>query len=201
MNFEDRGKYITILCSMHQHGRLSEESIRFLVGSISDMLKSKFKIDENGLYYNERLETEMQKRSNFVISRKLNGSKGGRPKDSNKPSGLPSVNRVVNLAENENRNENKDSNEDKSEVYLRFDHLSITVNKYNKLCELYQKSDVDDILDRIRNYRKNTSYKDLYLTACNWLKKDGKKPLQHKEEIPTAMTPAEMFKRGIKDFG
>jgi hypothetical protein len=31
MPFEDRGKYITILCQMHQQGRLDEETIRTLV--------------------------------------------------------------------------------------------------------------------------------------------------------------------------
>ena len=58
MPFEDRGKYITILAQMHQQGRLSEETIRFLVGSVSDMLRLKFKVDEKGLWYNERLESE-----------------------------------------------------------------------------------------------------------------------------------------------
>jgi hypothetical protein len=33
MNWEDRGKYITILALMHQQGRMDDETIRFLVGS------------------------------------------------------------------------------------------------------------------------------------------------------------------------
>ena len=33
---EDRGKYITLLCCMHEHGRMTEEAVRSLVGDISD---------------------------------------------------------------------------------------------------------------------------------------------------------------------
>lgn len=80
LNWEDRGKYISILCLMHQQGRMSEETIRFIVGSVSDNLRSKFSIDDNGLWYNERLETESEKRSKFTESRRLNGLEGGRPK-------------------------------------------------------------------------------------------------------------------------
>jgi len=105
MNFEDRGKYISILCLMHQQGRMSEETIRFVVGSVSVNLKSKFKVDEKGLWYNERLELEIEKRKNFVESRINNGKLGGRPKDKPKPLGKPKRNRKVNLPENENENE------------------------------------------------------------------------------------------------
>jgi uncharacterized protein YdaU (DUF1376 family) len=67
MPFEDRGKYITILAQMHQQGRMDEETISFLVGSISVKLKSKFLIDDKGLWYNERLEEEITKRAAFII--------------------------------------------------------------------------------------------------------------------------------------
>lgn len=80
LNWEDRGKYISILCLMHQQGRMSEETIRFIVGSVSDNLKSKFSIDDHGMWFNERLETESEKRSKFTESRRLNGLEGGRPK-------------------------------------------------------------------------------------------------------------------------
>jgi hypothetical protein len=105
MNFEDRGKYISILCLMHQQGRMNEETIRFVVGSISVNLKNKFKVDNTGLWYNERLELEIEKRKNFVQSRIDNGKLGGRPKDKPKPKGKPKPNRKVNLHENEDKDE------------------------------------------------------------------------------------------------
>ncbi|MBD3197988.1 MAG: hypothetical protein GF317_23260 [Candidatus Lokiarchaeota archaeon] len=107
MNFEDRGKYITLLAQMHQQGRMSEETIRFLVGSVSDNLKKKFSVDENNNWYNERLELETEKRKKFAESRRINGSKGGRPKKEEKPLGKPLGKPKQNLPEDENENENE----------------------------------------------------------------------------------------------
>lgn len=100
MSFEDRGKYITLLCLMHQQGRMTEETIRLLVGSVSVNLKSKFEVDENGLWFNERLEIEAEKRVKFTESRRSNGALGGRPKANGYPIGLA----TENLPENENEN-------------------------------------------------------------------------------------------------
>lgn len=124
MTMEDRGKYISILCLMHQQGRMNEETIRFVVGSISVNLKSKFKIDESGLWYNERLELEIEKRKNFVQSRIDNGKLGGRPKDKPKPKGKPKTNRKVNLPENENENEIVIKNAYKKAVDFYFEFYS-----------------------------------------------------------------------------
>lgn len=110
MSFEDRGKYITILSLMHQQGRLDEETIRLLVGSVSDKLKRKFLIDENEFWYNERLEIEIEKRNKFTESRRNNGLLGGRPKEIKKPIGKPKKNlkdnHMGNHMEDENINEN-----------------------------------------------------------------------------------------------
>lgn len=59
-----------------------------------------------------------------------------------------------------------------ADKYISFDHLSITEDEYWKLCDKYSKVKVDDIIDRIRNYKKNKKYKSLYLTACNWIERD-----------------------------
>lgn len=92
MSFEDRGKYITLMAYIQQNGHISEETIRLLVGSFSDTLRLKFKIDKDGLFFNERLDKEIENRRNFVESRQLNGKKGGRPKIDKplaKPIGKP----------------------------------------------------------------------------------------------------------------
>jgi|SRR5690606_1135846 uncharacterized protein YdaU (DUF1376 family) len=97
MTNEEIGQYFRILCYMHQKGRMPEKTIRLLVGSVSDTVRLKFKIDENGNWFNERLEEVIQERQKFVESRRINGSKGGRPKKTNKPT--------VNHMEDENENE------------------------------------------------------------------------------------------------
>jgi len=104
MTFEDRGKYITILALMHQQGRMNEETIRFLVGSVSDNLLLKFQKDEHGMYFNARLEEEIEKRAHFVDSRRNNGKKGGRPKANAKPNGYPNGKPKNNLSEDVNEN-------------------------------------------------------------------------------------------------
>ena len=62
LTMEERGQYITLLCIEHQKGRLSKKLIKIVVGDVSTDVLSKFKRDESGLYYNERLEGEIDKR-------------------------------------------------------------------------------------------------------------------------------------------
>lgn len=111
MPLDERGKYITILCYMHQNGHISEETIRLLVGSISDMLRLKFKQDSLGLFYNERMDLEVEKRNKFTESRKLNGLKGGRPSKDQQVTtkNLKKTYRLAtdNLIEDENDNVNE----------------------------------------------------------------------------------------------
>ena len=110
MPFDERGRYITLLCFQHQSGRMTEETIRFLVGSFSDMLRLKFSRDENGLFYNSRLEDEIKKRTDFLESRRNNGRLGGRPKKENnldETYNKPRLKPKQKLGEDVNENENK----------------------------------------------------------------------------------------------
>lgn len=111
MTDEQVGKYIRLLCLQHQHGHLLENHMVLVCKTYDKAIYDKFIQDENGLYYNERLEIETEKRQNYIDSRRSNGVKGGRPstnknhKDSIcKPYGKPSNNHT----ENENVNENED---------------------------------------------------------------------------------------------
>jgi len=90
MSFEDRGKYITLLAFMHQHGRVNTLTVQAVIGEVSDMLKMKFKIDENGLWYNERLEYEIAKRKKFVDSRVNNGRMNKGPETTKQEEQKPS---------------------------------------------------------------------------------------------------------------
>lgn len=110
LTMEERGQYITLLCLQHQKGHLPEKTIRLSIGSVSVDVLKKFDQDENGNFYNKRLDEEVEKRVKFSESRRSNGSKGGRPKAYDKPSAKPNGLPSENLPENRNENEDKDIN-------------------------------------------------------------------------------------------
>jgi len=103
LTFEERGQYITLLCLQHQKGHLSEKTIRLCVGSVSVDVLKKFHKDDNGDYFNERMEAETRKRAQYIDSRRDNGAKGGRPK---KPYAKPYGKAKQNHSEDDNRDEN-----------------------------------------------------------------------------------------------
>ena len=117
LTMEERGQYITLLCLQHQQGHLSGKTCRLALGleSLDEApdVMSKFIQDENGLYYNARLDSEIIKRAKSADASRENGTKGGRPK---KPNSEPKQNLQVsnrltqtkpknNLPENENEYE------------------------------------------------------------------------------------------------
>jgi hypothetical protein len=74
------------------------------------------------------------------------------------------------------------------DIYIESGHLSITWGEMNNLIDKYGEELSDDIIKRILNYRKNTKYKSLYLTADKWLKKElaanEAKLIQNKSAMP-----------------
>ncbi len=69
--------------------------------------------------------------------------------------------------------ENKEYKEEEENIYRHFAHLKMSLSEFDKLIELgYAKEQIDYILDAIQNYKKNSKYISLYLTANNWLKKE-----------------------------
>ncbi len=97
MTDEQVGKYIRLLLAQHQHGHLSENQVNFICKTYDKDVMSKFRRDEAGLYYNERLEIEIVKRREFCQSRSKN--REGKKSISNS---------YVTHMENRNKNENTD---------------------------------------------------------------------------------------------
>ena len=108
----------------------------------------------------------------------------------------------VNVNNNEinvNNNEVNDSKSTQSKVkeskvkekeiiYRKFDHLSISESEIKKLLDAgFSKNKIDEMLDKVENYKNNKKYKSLYLTVSNWLKND-KSRFNEEELVGTRQT-------------
>jgi hypothetical protein len=69
---EQVGKYIRILCLQHQTGHLEEKHMLNICKSYDKDIFSKFVRDDKGLYYNERLDKEINRRTSYCESRRKN---------------------------------------------------------------------------------------------------------------------------------
>lgn len=75
MRDEQIGKYIKLLCMQHQKGRLNEKDMLNICKTYDEDIYNKFIKDEEGNYYNKRLEEETIKRKKYSESRRNNRKK------------------------------------------------------------------------------------------------------------------------------
>lgn len=103
LTYEQKGKYITLLCLQHQKGKLTKNDLQSVLTEEDWEIAEKFPLADDGYHYNKRMSDEAFKRANFVDSRRSNGTNGGRPKGSikteKKPNGYPNGNLMAKLKE------------------------------------------------------------------------------------------------------
>lgn len=85
--------------------------------------------------------------------------------------GVPKVPALTKNADNDNVNVIPKG------IYRAFGHLSINFTEYEKLLLDNTKTEIDEVLDAIENYKGSKKYTSLYLTAKKWLAKN-KKPAE-----------------------
>lgn len=105
MSFEEKGAYIELLMMQFNRGHMTTHMIGQVVGQIWDKIKHKFVQDEQGNWYNERLEIEKEKRKNFTKSRRNNISGNNQHSKKKILSGHMDGHMTTHM-ENENVNEN-----------------------------------------------------------------------------------------------
>lgn len=101
MSEAEVGQYIRILCHMHQSGHLSLEDMNNICHNISSKVVAKFRVDQQGKYYNERLDAEVAKRKSYSESRRKN-----RLQNKKESYDCTYVTPVSTHMENENENRN-----------------------------------------------------------------------------------------------
>lgn len=68
--------------------------------------------------------------------------------------------------------------------YKEIKHLKLKIDEFDELINLgYSKQQIDKVLESIENYKKNTKYVSLYLTAKNWLIKEHGVVIPKKDNI------------------
>ena len=102
---EQIGKFIKLLCIQHQKGRLREKDMLKICKTYDEDVFEMFKQDEENLFYNDRLEVEVNKRKAYSESRRNNRKKKTAPL---KNTSLTYVKHMEN--ENENENKKEDTN-------------------------------------------------------------------------------------------
>lgn len=155
MSDSQLGKYIKILCTQHQKGHLSEKDMLKICKRYDKDIFDKFVKDENGKYYNIRLEREIAKRSAYSKSRSDNRK--------NKINFENICFSYVKHMENENININNINN---ILEYINNNKLNNIINllieylNYRKSIKLpNNQSVIDDLISFLKPYNKEEQEK------------------------------------------
>jgi hypothetical protein len=114
----------------------------------------------------------------------LNGTKGAKikqelSKTKAKPKQVASKAKA-NVNVNVNVNDNVNVKE-KVKAHTAFKHLKLSINEFDRLTAKSGETAVLEILEQIENFKGNTKYTSLYLTAKQWLKRrENDKPENNK---------------------
>lgn len=115
---EQVGIYIRLLCAQHQHGRLYEHHMKIICGSydfhseLLSVVREKFLVDEEGRFYNERLDQETKKRAAYSKSRGENRAKGLKKKQLGNLEDVHHMNIICESYEHHMENENENINKE-----------------------------------------------------------------------------------------
>ena len=111
MNYEQKGKYITLLCLQHQKGKLTLKDLQTILNEEDIDVAEKFIKESDGFYYNQKLKFESERRKNYSESRRKNlmnkhkNSHMVNDINSHLETGTATVTVTGNKTENENENE------------------------------------------------------------------------------------------------
>jgi hypothetical protein len=162
MTFEEKGAYMELLMLQFNRGHMSNHMIGQTVGQIWVKIQDKFIKDPEGLWYNERLDLEKERRKTFTESRR-NNILGKNQHTKNKEKEVAHMsNHMIGHMENVNINVNnkdifinniKEYEEILGDSYTEFIDYWCEPNKNGKL--RYELEKFFDVKRRINTWNKN----------------------------------------------
>lgn len=166
MTFEEKGAYIELLMVQFNRGHMSTHMIGQVVGQLWESVKDKFILDENGLYYNARLEVEQNKRKAFSDSRR-NNLKGENQYTKKKKETKKQSGHMTTHMENENENINILI----EEIYSLYPSKCIVKNTStgkskhdkDKIRTLLKSNDKDVLISKIKRYISECKSGNIYM--------------------------------------
>ena len=171
-----QGEYIRFCCiywNKECNITIEDAKLEFTKKAFDRLLEIKvLKTDEDNIRINF-LDKQM---NDIEHPRELNSIAG------KKSAEVRKLRRETNGRSNTVQRNSTEKIKSKSNIYIGFDHLSITNDEYNKLKEVWNEEDINLILDNIQNYKNNKNYKSLYLTARSWLRDTPKRTQKNSED-------------------
>ena len=104
MTFEEKGAYIELLMTQFNRGHMTSHMVGQIVGHLWESIKCKFIQDEQGLWYNVRLDLEKERRIAFTQSRRNNIKGNNQHMKAHMTSHMEDVNVNVNKTINKDIN-------------------------------------------------------------------------------------------------
>jgi uncharacterized protein YdaU (DUF1376 family) len=189
LTMDERGQYITLLCLQHQKGHLSEKMIRLSCGNAAADVLAKFRQDENGFYYNERLEVEIEKRKVHSLKQSDRAKEGWKKRKEKSDAAAYAMAMPL---EDENENENKDVIKKERSVFKKptIEH-----------CQEYFTQKESTATEAIKFYQFYESkgwmvgknkMKDWQAAASGWIARNKDSKQVKAEILPPTMQPTEL---------
>ena len=147
MTNEETGIYIKMLCYQADKGKLTKKQVLSIckASAIPEFVQEKFLVDSDGLYYNQRMLEEKEKRSKFAESRR-NNALGGKASAKH--------------MEDEDVNINKDNNKDSIQ--------SLWIKTFGRNPSIPEQDETQKLIDKF-GYEK--TYDIMYQANLDGFKK------------------------------
>lgn len=172
MTFEEKGAYMELLMLQFNRGHMTKHMIGQVIGQLWGQIEDKFIQDDKGLWYNERIDIEKEKRKAYVSSRKNNRlgvnqySKSKKNKKGHMTSHMEDIDEDVIKKEKEELFENAwnlyDKKQDKTKALIVWMKLTIDdMHWCTDKIPLYVKSTPDvQFRKMFKTYLNNRSWEN-----------------------------------------